>query len=159
MICTCGSGLQLGRVEEWDSGQSFLNFSCLSCGWACGLEADAQEASPLLENPVWTDEAQHCLDRLPPYVEPLVREEVETYAGQKHITLISTGLITEARNQGTVAWHPDAEGRLSRVPAPVRAMAKVELERTALDRDMPEVTVALMEELKARYFGMAAKPS
>lgn len=159
MTCTCGSGLQLGRVEELDSGQSFLHFSCLSCGWACGLEADTQEASPLLESPVWTDEAQHCLDRLPPYVEPLVREEVETYAGQKQLTLISTGLITEARNQGTVAWHPDAEGRLSRVPAPVRAMAKVELERTALDRGMPEVTVTLMEELKARYFGMAARPS
>ncbi len=106
---------------------------------------------------MWTDEAQHCLDRLPPYVEPLVREEVESYAGQKNINLISTGMMTEARNQGTVSWHPDAESRLSRVPAPVRAMARVELERTALDRGMSEVTVTLMEEIKARYFGMAAK--
>ena len=56
-----------------------------------------------------------------------------------------------------MVWHPDAEQRLSRVPSPVRAMARVELERTALDRGMLEVTVALMEEIKARYFGMAAK--
>ncbi len=87
----------------------------------------------------------------------MVRQEVESYAEQKRIMLISSGLITEARNQGAVVWHPDAEQRLSRVPSPVRAMARVELERTALDRGMPEVTVALMEEIKARYFGMAAK--
>jgi hypothetical protein len=35
-------------------------------------------------------------------------------------------------------------------------MAKIELERTALDRGMPEVTVTLMEEVKTRYFGMAS---
>ncbi len=159
MTCTCGSGFQLHRIEEWDDGQSLIRYACPGCGFAFGIEADGQEASPLFDQPVWTDEAQHCLDRLPPYVEPLVREEVESYAGQKHINLISTGLMTEARNQGTVAWHPDAESRLSRVPAPVRAMARVELERTALDRGLPEVTVALMEEIKARYFGMSARAS
>lgn len=159
MTCTCGSGVQLHRIEEWDDGQALIRYACPGCGFAFGIEADPQEASPLFEQPMWTDEAQHCLDRLPPYVEPLVREEIESYAGQKHINLISTGLMTEARNQGTVAWHLDAESRLSRVPAPVRAMARVELERTALDRGLPEVTVALMEEIKARYFGMAAKTS
>ena len=39
----------------------------------------------------------------------------------------------------------------------VRAMARVELERTAVDRGAGRVTVALMEEVKARYFGMAAQ--
>ncbi len=159
MICACGSGFRSGQVEEWDDGQSFITYRCTGCECTFGIEATSEEASPLFEYPVWTDEAQHCLDRLPPYLEPLVRQEVEDYAGRKHLTVISTGLITEARNQGTVSWHPDAEGRLSRVPGPVRAMARVELERTALDRGMPEVTVALMEELKARYFGMAAQKS
>ena len=159
MLCACGSGFQLGRVEEWDDGQSFIHYTCAGCEYEFGIETTCEEASPLFDCPVWTDEAQHCLERLPPYLEPLVRKEVEDYVWQKHLTLISTGLITEARNQGTVAWHPDAEGRLSRVPGAVRAMARVELERTALDRGMPEVTVALMEELKTRYFGMAAKNS
>ncbi len=159
MTCTCGSGFQLHRIEEWDDGQSLIRYACPECGFAFGIETDGQESSPLFEQPVWTDEAQHCLERLPPYVEPLVREEVESYARQKHINLISTGLMTEARNQGTVVWHSDAESRLSRVPAPVRAMARVELERTALDRGMSEVTVTLMEEIKARYFGMAAQKS
>lgn len=159
MICTCGSGFRFGRIEELDDGQSFIRYSCAGCEFEFGIETTSEEASPLFDRPVWTDEAQHCLERLPPYLEPLVRKEVEDYIGEKHLTLISTGLITEAKNQGTVLWHPDAEGRLSRVPGAVRAMARVELERTALDRGMPEVTVALMEELKARYFGMAAQKS
>ena len=54
-----------------------------------------------------------------------------------------------------VEWSPDAERRLANVPSGIRTMAKTELERTALDRGMPEVTVALMEEVKTRYFGMA----
>jgi hypothetical protein len=36
-------------------------------------------------------------------------------------------------------------------------MARVELERTAVDRGSKRVTVALMEEVKAKYFGMAAR--
>jgi hypothetical protein len=36
-------------------------------------------------------------------------------------------------------------------------MARVELERTAADRGTARVTVALMEEIKAKYFGMGAK--
>jgi hypothetical protein len=48
---------------------------------------------------------------------------------------------------------------LANVPSGIRTMAKTELERTALDRGMPEVTVALMEEVKTRYFGMATRRS
>jgi hypothetical protein len=36
-------------------------------------------------------------------------------------------------------------------------MARIELERTAADRGLSTVTVALMEEVKARYFGMGSK--
>jgi len=44
----------------------------------------------------------------------------------------------------------------SALPAPVRTMARIELERTAADRGETRITVALMEEVKARYFGMAS---
>lgn len=159
MQCACGSGLQRVAVEEWDDASSLLHYTCHHCDWTIGIETDHREASVLFDRPTWTDEARHCLERLPPYVEPLVRQEVETYAGQHAIKLISTGLMTEARNQGTVFWHPDAEKRLERVPEAVRAMARRELERTALERDMSEVTVPLMDEIKARYFGMGSPTS
>jgi hypothetical protein len=35
-------------------------------------------------------------------------------------------------------------------------MARVELERTAAERGETRITVTLMEEVKAKYFGMAA---
>jgi len=36
-------------------------------------------------------------------------------------------------------------------------MAKIELERTAAERGDGRITVALMEEIKAKYFGLGAK--
>ena len=68
-------------------------------------------------------------------------------------------ILLRPRTGARIEWDAEAERRLSRVPAPVRAMAKVELERTAADRGQARITVALMEELKAKYFGMAAQKS
>jgi len=45
------------------------------------------------------------------------------------------------------------------VPAAVRAMARQELERTALEKGEPRVTVGMMQEVKGRYFGMFASRS
>jgi hypothetical protein len=36
-------------------------------------------------------------------------------------------------------------------------MARIELERTAAERGASRVTVALMEDVKAKYFGMGSK--
>lgn len=155
MTCACGSDFQCRAIEEWDAQQAMLCYTCRSCGFHLGIEANDREASGFFARPVWTDEAQHRLDRLPPYVAPLVQQEVEAYAVQHRLALISTGLMMQARQHGLVSWHPEAERRLSRIPAAVRAMARAELERTAQDREMPEVTVALMDDIKARYFGVA----
>ena len=64
--------------------------------------------------------------------------------------------MNQARQGGQVDWEPEAERRLENVPAPVRAMARIELERTAAERGVSRVTVSLMDEVKARYFGMAS---
>ncbi|HSA64960.1 MAG TPA: PCP reductase family protein, partial [Nitrospira sp.] len=56
-----------------------------------------------------------------------------------------------------IEWESEAERRLNNVPAPVRTMARIELERTAAERGIGRVTVALMEEVKAKYFGLGAK--
>ena len=110
----------------------------------------------MLNEVKWTDEAVYQLTRLPPYAEPLVREEVIDFARKHGQYVLTHTRMATAQNKALVAWHPEAEERLARVPAAVRAMAKIELERTAIDRHMSEVTVALMGELKARYFGMSS---
>ena len=159
MQCACGADFRCEALEEWEEGLVFLRYRCERCGFGVGIETEQRNAGRFFSGPVWTDEARHRLERLPPYVEPLVRQEVEDYAGRQGLTVLSADLMAEAGNHGMVSWHPAATRRLSRIPGPVRAMARVELERTAQDRGLSEVTVELMEEIKARYFGMAASGS
>ena len=159
MQCHCGRELEWREVQEVDEAICFGLCECAACRFRFGIEAKGQDVGLLLNKVLWTDEAQHVLDRLPPYARPFLQDEVEQYAQSKAIRLVTNGVVTESKNHGTVSWSPEAERRLERVPGPVRAMARVELERTAIDRNMTEVTVGLMEEVKARYFGMGTSPA
>ena len=122
-----------------------------------GAVGRSDEVSPLVDRLLWTDDAQHQVDRMPPYLACLLVPDVEAYARSHGKRLVTLGLLQQARQGGVVDWEPEAEQRLNRVPAGVRTMAKLELERTALDRGQTRVTIALMEEVKARYFGMAGE--
>lgn len=160
LTCGCGRWMHTEGIEERMDGRApawFVRFACGGCHWKVGTEAPVEEAAKLVDRLMWTDEARHVLDRMPPYVAPLVRQEAEDYARSKGQRVISFTLLAQAQNGGTVAWDLEAERRLDNVPGPVRAMAKVELERTALERGQATVTVALMEEVKAKYFGMAGQ--
>ncbi len=134
-------------------------FSCDPCDGSVGVEGERKEVAALLSQVCWTDEALHVIDRLPPHVVPLYRDDVEQYAHKVGNKLVTLDFLGEAKNQGTVSWSPETLRRLDRVPPGIRAMARVELERTALDRGMTEVTVSLMEEIKARYFGLGTSPT
>lgn len=160
LVCGCGRWMHTEGIEERTDGLVpvwFVRFECCGCHWKVGTEAPAEEAAKLVDRLLWTDEARHVLDRMPPYVAPLVRRQTEDYALGKGQRVITFSVLAQARNGGAVAWDPEAERRLDNVPGPVRAMARVELERTALERGLARVTVALMEEVKAKYFGMAAQ--
>jgi hypothetical protein len=110
----------------------------------------------LVDRLLWTDEALHRLARLPPYVATLVQKDVEQDARQRGFPVITYDALLRPKNGEQIEWEPEAERRLERVPAPVRAMARIELERTAADRGLSRITVSLMEEVKAKYFGMGA---
>ena len=155
MKCGCHQSFHVEEVEELESDEVFARFQCDGCGWTVGAEGPLKEIDPLVPPITWSDEAHYHLSRLPPYLAPLVRDEVETFSSDRHYRIVTYARMATARHKGQVAWSPDAERRLANVPSGIRTMAKTELERTALDRGMPEVTVALMEEVKTRYFGMA----
>jgi len=153
--CECEQPFRVEEIEELGSEEVFARFHCDACGWAVGAEGLLKEIDPLVSSITWSDEARYHLSRLPPYLAPLVRDEVEVIAQDQHYQIMTHSRLVAARNKGMVEWSPDAERRLANVPSGIRTMAKIELERTALDRGMSEVTVALMEEVKTRYFGMA----
>jgi hypothetical protein len=106
---------------------------------------------------MWTDDAIHRLDRMPPYLALLVRAEVEQDMRVRGERVVTYDILLRPRTGERIEWAPEAERRLDKVPAPVRAMARIELERTAADHGEARITVALMEEVKARYFGMGAQ--
>jgi hypothetical protein len=153
--CGCQQTFRVEEIEELASDEVFARFHCAACGWVVGAEGALKEIDPLVPANTWSDEAEYHLSRLPPYLAHLVRDEVETFSRDQHFHVVTYSRLVTARNKGMVEWSPDAERRLANVPSGIRTMAKTELERTALDRGMPEVTVALMEEVKTRYFGMA----
>lgn len=161
LVCGCGRWMHTQGIEERldESGAPswFVRSECCGCHWKVGVDVSTSGAATLIDRVLWTDEALHRLDRMAPYLQPLVKEDTETFLRRKGQRVVTYDLLAEARLGTTIEWDEEAERRLERVPAPVRAMARVELERTAADRGLPRVTVALMEETKAKYFGMAAQ--
>ena len=143
------------RILEEESPLCYhLQLGCVVCANWVTVSGRLEEVTPWVLTALWSNEARHELDRLPPHVGPLVQEEVEVYAGKAQLTVITLALYREARNRGKVDWTPAAEGRLANIPPPIRSMAKVEIERMAIERGVSEVTEGLMDEAKAKFLGM-----
>ncbi|HJU04516.1 MAG TPA: PCP reductase family protein [Nitrospiraceae bacterium] len=158
IVCGCHNLMHTAGVDEQaDSAGSspwLVRLECRRCGFQTGADGPADEVIHLVDRLMWTDDARHVLDRMPPYAAPLVKYEAEEFARAHGQRVITFAVLAQARQGATVVWDPVAERRLNKVPAPVRAMARVELERAAVERGESQVTVLLMEEVKARYFGL-----
>ncbi len=161
LTCGCGRWMHTEGVEEClgDKGavQWFVRSECGGCGFKVGVEVPADQKSEYLDRLMWTDEALYRLERMPPYLAPLVCHEAEQEARARGERVITYDILSRPRTGECIEWDAEAERRLSNVPAPVRAMARIELERTAAERGVTRITVTLMEEVKARYFGMGPK--
>ncbi len=161
LTCGCGRWMHTEGIEErgGETGvlQWFIRSECRGCGLKVGVDVPEGQTHGLVDRVLWTDEALHRLDRMPPYVTVLVREEVEENLRRQGQRVVTYETLLRSRTGERIDWDPEAERRLERVPAAVRAMARIELERTAADRGLSRITASLMEEIKAKYFGMAAK--
>ena len=161
LTCGCGRWMHTEGIEERadvnGSQQWFIRSECRGCGLKVGVDVPAGQGHGFVDRLIWTDEALHRLERMPPYLGPLFREEVDQDMRARQERVVTYESLLQPRGSARVQWEPEAEGRLHNVPAPVRAMAKVELERTAVERGTGLVTVALMEEVKAKYFGLGAR--
>jgi hypothetical protein len=160
LTCGCGRWMHTEGIEEHVDGndgmQWFIRSECRGCGFKVGIDVPAQQTSAFIDRLMWTDEALHRLERMPPYLAPLFRDEVEQDVRMRGERVITYDSVSRPRTGERIEWDAEAERRLDNVPAPVRAMARIELERTAADRGATRITVGLMEEVKARYFGMGA---
>ena len=160
ILCGCGRLMEIEGVDEQaDEGGSpawAVRWECPGCRFRLGALDAVDRAVRWVDRLVWTDDARHALDRMPPYVSALVKQQAEEFARGTGQRVMTVALLAQARHGTAVAWDLEAERRLEKIPAAVRTMARMELERTALDRGQTMVTVSLMEEIKARYFGLSA---
>src|SRR6058998_1046349 len=86
LMCNCGRWMQTQGVEERTDGSPqpwLVRSECGECGLRVACVASPEEAAALVDRLIWTDDARHVLERMPPYLEPMVRREVEDYAGSK----------------------------------------------------------------------------
>ena len=160
LTCGCGRWMHTEGIEERShndgASQWFIRTECRGCGLKVGIDVPAGQPGGLVDRMMWTDDAIHRLDRMPPYLAPLVRDEVEQDMRARGERVVTYDIVLRPRTGDRIEWTSEAERRLDKVPAPVRAMARIELERTAADHGETRITVELMEEVKARYFGMGA---
>ena len=161
LTCGCGRWMHTEGIEERSSeaglAEWFIRSECRGCGTRVGVDVPAGNMNGLVDRLLWTDDALHRLERMPPYLTPLLRAEVEQDARARGERVVTYDSLLRPRGSERIEWDAEAERRLNNVPAAVRAMAKIELERTAAERGTGRITVALMEEVKAKYFGMASK--
>jgi hypothetical protein len=141
-------------LEEVSPLLCHFRLACTACANWVRVSGRLEEVEPMLTTVLWSKEAYHEVDRLPPYIAPLVKQETENHAKKAGHCLITLAVFREARNREKVPWSAIAEGRLEKVPAQIRSMAKIEIERMAIDRGLTEVTENLMDEAKAKFLGM-----
>lgn len=155
VICQCQAEMVCEEADEVKT-EVRLVFVCPDCRHEVTIAGPAAQAETMFDlaaRPVWTNQARHRLDRIPPFAWPAVQEEAEGYAKTVGRRLISSGLMDEAKFSGTMPWTPEAEQRLQNVPEAVRAMARVEIERMARERGATTVTEAMMDEAKGKFLG------
>ncbi len=100
----------------------------------------------------WSPDAKEKLERLPAFVQPMVKSSVEAYARKHNYTTITLQVMDDSKNDSNgITWAPDAERRLENIPDFIRPMARREVERIAKERGLATVTAQVMDEAKDKF--------
>jgi Proto-chlorophyllide reductase 57 kD subunit len=100
----------------------------------------------------WSPDAKEKLEKLPAFVQPMVKASVEAYARKHNYTTITLQVMDDSKNDSNgIAWAPDAEQRLENIPDFIRPMARREVERIAKERGLATVTAQVMDEAKDKF--------
>jgi hypothetical protein len=100
----------------------------------------------------WSPDAKEKLEKLPAFVQPMVKASVEAYARKHNYTTITLQVMDDSKNDSNgIAWSPDAEKRLDNIPDFIRPMARREVERIAKERGLATVTAQVMDEAKDKF--------
>ncbi len=114
-----------------------------------GAGSEAQASGSQLE---WSAEALDRLSKIPDFVRPTVKMDVEAYARQAGESFVTQAMVDKYKGApGGLTWSADASKRLDNIPFFIRPMAKKEIERLAREGGRTEVTVDVMDQAKSAF--------
>jgi len=135
-----------GKTEEKSGGCPFSAMVAQMGLTASDMKAGAASSF------TWSPDAKEKLEKLPAFVQPMVRSSVEAYARKHNYTTITLQVMDDSKNDSNgIAWAPDAEQRLENIPDFIRPMARREVERIAKERGLATVTAQVMDEAKDKF--------
>lgn len=143
---TSGAAPAGGKTEEKSGGCPFSAMVTQMGLTASDMKAGAASSF------TWSPDAKEKLERLPAFVQPMVRSSVEAYARKHNYTTITLQVMDDSKNDSNgITWAPDAERRLENIPDFIRPMARREVERIAKERGLATVTAQVMDEAKDKF--------
>ncbi len=135
-----------GKTEEKSGGCPFSAMVAQMGLTASDMKAGAASSF------TWSPDAKEKLERLPAFVQPMVKSSVEAYARKHNYTTITLQVMDDSKNDSNgITWAPDAERRLENIPDFIRPMARREVERIAKERGLATVTAQVMDEAKDKF--------
>ena len=135
-------------AKEGESGGCPFSAMVAQMGLTSGETSTGTQPAALQ----WSPDAQERLDKLPSFVQPMVKSSVETYARKNGYTTVTLQVMDDSKNSSNgMSWSPEAEQRLSNIPDFIQPMARKEIERLAKERGATTVSAELMDEAKEKF--------
>lgn len=117
-----------------------------------GLTTGGTSTNAQPSNLQWSLDAQARLEKLPSFVQPMVKGSVETYARKNGYDTVTLQVMDDSKNSSDgLEWSPEAEQRLKNIPDFIQPMARKEIEKLAKERGANTVSVTLMDEAKEKF--------
>lgn len=148
MTASVSKGADAPSTVEAAAGNCPFSSMVASMGGAMSTPASSTEPTGL----EWSAEAMDRLAKIPDFVRPTVRAEVEAYARKHGESFVTQAMIDQYKGTSAeLTWSPEASRRLENIPFFIRPLAKKEIERMAREQGRTEVTVDMMDHAKTAF--------
>ena len=135
-------------AKEGESGGCPFSAMVAQMGLTSGEASTGTQPAALQ----WSPDAQERLDKLPSFVQPMVKSSVETFARKNGYSTVTLQVMDDSKNSSNgLNWSPEAEERLRNIPDFIQPMARKEIERLAQERGATTVSAELMDEAKEKF--------
>jgi hypothetical protein len=167
LCIACDEGMRLAATSGPDEGSLTVTFACPTCGhrvamltnpWetqlvrTLGVKVGGQAAPAAPFSEVRAALAHQRDAAFTAEVTPSVPAAAEEASGPGCPFAAMIGGAAPAPADG-LAWTPEAQGRVERIPAFIRPMARQAIERFARDRGYGTITDQVMDEAR-EFIGM-----